>query len=446
MEFNVVPFGLSTSSAALIRALDYAIGDLHDFVIPFVDDLLCISTTFDEHIMHLAKLFDKAVNCNFTLSFKKSHFFREEVTFLGHILTKDGIRPHPDKISVIVNFKEPKNIPQLQSILGFLNFFAKFVKHYAHETIPLLSLLKKGVDYVWDEEKKQTFQRLKLIFAENLVLKFADPLKPYILTTDASEYAIGAMLSQLNNEGDEEIVIFISRTLKGSEKYYFTTEKEMLAVVWALNKLDTYLRGAVGITIRTDHEALIFLRSCRYGNARLRRWALPIQDYDITLEHIPGKRNVVADYLSRHIDDELITQKKEEILVASIINNKGSESLRERFRNLQKFQEQDPKCMTILASLEANDVIPHARFRVIDNVLCKKSPSIKFGFYKVIVPEEVAKPLILEVHETYAHIGKRKVQKVIEEDFFIFRIRPLLSELLDTCDSCQRNKNATIKL
>ena len=92
---------------------------------------------------YLAKLFDKAVICNFTISFKKSHFFREEVTFLGHILKKDGIRPHLDKISVILNFKEPKNIPQLQSFLGFLNFFADFFKHYAHETIPLLSFLKK---------------------------------------------------------------------------------------------------------------------------------------------------------------------------------------------------------------------------------------------------------------------------------------------------------------
>ena len=119
MEFNVVPFGLSTSRAALIRALDYAFGDLYEFVIPFVDELLCISTTFEEDIMYPAKLFDKAVICNFTLSFKKLHFFREEVMFLGHILTKDGIRPHPDKISVIVNFKEPKNIPQLQSFLVF---------------------------------------------------------------------------------------------------------------------------------------------------------------------------------------------------------------------------------------------------------------------------------------------------------------------------------------
>ena len=154
--------------------------------------------------MHLAKLFDVAVSCNFTLSFKKSHFFREEVTFLGHILTKNGIRPHPDKISVIVNFEVPKNVPQLHCFLGFFNFFAKFVRLYAHETTPLLSLLKKGVNYVWDDEMNKTFQRPKWLFTENLVLKFSDPTKPYILTTDASEYAIGAILSQLNNDGDEE--------------------------------------------------------------------------------------------------------------------------------------------------------------------------------------------------------------------------------------------------
>ena len=171
----------------------------------------------------------------------------------------------------------------------------------------------------------------------------------------------------------------------------------MLAVVWAHNKLDTYLRGAVGITIRTDCEALIFLRSCRYGNARLRRWALAIQDYGITLEHIPGKRNVVTDYLSRNIYDEWIIQKKEEILVASILENKGSNNLRELFKNLKNIQETDTKCMPILTALEGEDIILHAHYRVIDNVLCKKSPN---GFYKVIVSEEVAKPLILEIHET----------------------------------------------
>ena len=119
------------------------------------------------------------------------------------------------------------------------------------------------------------------------------------------------MRSQLNNEGEEEIVIFFSRTLMGSEIYYFTTEKEMLAVVWALNKRDTDLREAVGIMTRTDHEALIFLRSCRYGNPRLRRLALAIQDYDLTLEHIPGKRNVVVDYLRRKIDGELLVKRRD---------------------------------------------------------------------------------------------------------------------------------------
>ena len=96
------------------------------------------------------------------------------MTFLGHILTKDGIRPHPDKISVTANFKVSTNVPQLQSFLGFLNFFAKFVRLYAHETIPLLGLLKKGVDYVWDDEMNKIFRRRKWLFAENLIFKFAN--------------------------------------------------------------------------------------------------------------------------------------------------------------------------------------------------------------------------------------------------------------------------------
>ena len=218
------------------------------------------------------------------------------------------------------------------------------------------------------------------------------------------------MLSQLNNDGEEEVVIFVSCTLKGSKIYYFTTEKEMLAVVWALNKLDTYLRGA-------DHEALVFLRSCRYGNARLRRWALDIQDYDLTLEHIPGKRNVVADYFSRNIDDELLVQRKEEILVASIIEDKGSKTLRDLFNNLKILQESDARCTTIFTALRTSSSTHESRYRLIDNILCKKCSN---GFYKIILPETIAKTLILEVHEAYAHIGKRKVQKMIEEDFFIF--------------------------
>ena len=122
------------------------------------------------------------------------------------------------------------------------------------------------------------------------MLKYADPSKPFILTTDASDFAISGALSQINENNEEQVIIFISRILKACEKSYFTTEKEMLAIVYSLVKLEGYLRGAKEIILRTDHAALTFLKTCRFSNARLRRWNLGIQDFNIKPEHIAGEK------------------------------------------------------------------------------------------------------------------------------------------------------------
>ena len=129
-------------------------------------------------------------------------------------------------------------------------------------------MLQKGIKYQWSSDLERAFENIKNLFDENIILN-ADPKRPFILTTDASDYAIAAVLSQIDDVGDEGIVTFVSRTLKGSEFSYFTTEKEMLTIVWALSRLDTYLRGAIKVVVRTNHEALTFLRNCKFNNARL---------------------------------------------------------------------------------------------------------------------------------------------------------------------------------
>ena len=140
-----------------------------------------------------------------------------------------------------------------------------------------------------------------------MMLAYVDKDKPFILRTDASNYAITAILSQLNDKSEEQIVCFISRTLKGSEINYFTSEKKLIAVVWALHKLESYLKGSKKIIVRTDHQAIKFLNTSRFNNARMMRWSLSIQDFNIELEHIEGKRNSSADYLSRqmHLNSNL---------------------------------------------------------------------------------------------------------------------------------------------
>ena len=140
------------------------------------------------------------------------------------------------------------------------------------------------------------FERVKQLFSSNITLYFPDPKKPYYLETDASNYALGAVLYQKNNRQEKEITTLTSRTLKGPELSYFTTEKELLAIVWALQKFRTYLQGD-HIINRTDQMALTFLRTCKFINKCLTRWILAIQDYNITMEHCSGKKNVAADLL-----------------------------------------------------------------------------------------------------------------------------------------------------
>ena len=270
---------------------------------------------------------------------------------------------------------------ELQSFLGFVNFYTKFVRNYSAYTIPLIQLLKKGRQYEWTNELEKAFKDIKDIFDENIILKFADPSRPFILTTDASDFAIAAVLSQIDEQGDEGIITFISRTLKGSECMYFTTEKEMLAIVWALSRLDTYLRGAAKIIVRTDHEALTFLKNCKFNNARLRRWNLAIQDFNLQPEYLPGRKNTVADYLSRQFHD--IPEKTgDDIIIATLLLQKPSRDLIKQMKSVKELQRNDPSIKKICEELQAQST---NRYVSRDGILYK----VGLGKNRIFMPEEI---------------------------------------------------------
>lgn len=215
-EFNVVPFGLKTSVAALVRGLERVIRYVPRTV-TYIDDILCLAEDVPEHLRQVESLLRCLSENNLTLNFEKTQFCRDEVDFLGFVITPRGLQAQPDKLAVIRDFRPPKNIKQLRGFLGFINFYAKFAKNYAQETTPLLPLIRKGARCNWTEEHQEAFDRIKNLFLEVITLANPDPRKPFIVTTDASDFAIGATLSQWNNEGDEEVISFISRTLKGAE-------------------------------------------------------------------------------------------------------------------------------------------------------------------------------------------------------------------------------------
>ena len=368
-----------------------------------MDDTLITSESTTQHLEHLEELLARLERNNLTLNLSKSNFFKKETRFLGFILTTEGIKPDPEKIQEIMEFPSPKNAKQLIGFLGLTNFHSKFSSKHAEETKPLLHLIKKGIPWDWNEDMQKCFNRVKQLFGKSITLYFPDPNETYYLETDASNYALGAILYQKNNKQEKEIITLASRTLKGPELSYFTTEKEFLAIVWALQKFRTYLLGA-HIINRTDHTALTFRKTCKFTNARLTRWILAIQDYDITMEHCPGKENVVADQLSRlHPGKEWENNENITQIRINALKYTSSDELRMDLENIEQLQKADLRINKIIKKIKENEE-DITCFTINKGILGHKTPEGE----QIYLPIKTLKTLISECHRAYGHTGAKK--------------------------------------
>ena len=433
-EFCVTPFGLKTSTAALVRALDFVLNGLGNFYVTFIDDIFCSSENINQHLHHLELLFQRLWENNLTINLEKSHFFRSEVKFLGHILTSTGIKPDPEKIETIQNFSRPRNLKELRGFLGLINFYTKFSKNHAAKIVPLLELLKKGIKWSWDDKTERTFQGIKTLFCSSVLLNYPDIKKLFYLQTDASDLALGAVLFQLDEDGNTCPIVYASRTLKGAELAYYTTEKELLAIVWALQKFRSYVMGGK-IVIRTDHKALIFLKTCKLLSGRLTRWIMAIQDYDISIEHCPGKNNSVADTLSRlsgSEDNQKVNHGNGKIILYALAKRPSS-SLPNQFQNFSQEQKSDPILQQKINEVEEKKTNKYENY---DGLLYLVNGENK----RLCVTKSIIRDLIDECHEMYTHIGPLKVIKMLNEHFYYPKLAKMVRQRLSTCDSCQRNK------
>jgi hypothetical protein len=209
-----------------------------------------------------------------------------------------GMRPSPDKLSAIRNFPVPKTKRNVKQFLGMLNYFRKFVRHFAQIAAPLNALLKKDADFVWTPECQAAFETLIHALVSSDLIQLPDFTKPFVVTTDASDEGIGGVLTQIH-DGIEHVVEFFSRTLKPTEQLMSTFEKEALAAVSAVGRWHHYLEGR-RFLLQTDNSALKWVLTNKTPSLRSRRWAMQLQQYDYEVRHKPGVTNVVADALSRN--------------------------------------------------------------------------------------------------------------------------------------------------
>lgn len=297
-EFRRLPMGLKNSPVTFQRVMEAVLRGLTwKCCLVYLDDVCIFSRTFESHLQHIEEVFKRLKEAGLKLRPNKCKFALRQIKYLGHIISSDGIMPDPEKVSAVQEYPVPQSLKDLRAFLGLSGYYRKFVKDYAKISIPLYALTKKGVKYVWTTNCDSAFQALKLALTSPPLLAYPDYDKHFKVYTDASSFAVGGVLAQDKN-GTERVICYVGRSLKPAERNYGITEKECLALVFTIRKLDCYLRYS-SFTAIVDHSALKWLFSLKEPVGKFARWITFLQGYNFQIEYRPGQVHQNADAISR---------------------------------------------------------------------------------------------------------------------------------------------------
>jgi hypothetical protein len=310
-EFLVMPFGLTNAPATFQTVINNVLRPFLDkFVVVYLDDITVYSNSHEEHIEHLRQVFEALAKHKLYANPAKCVFNKPEVKFCGHIIGNGTVQVMQDKIQAINNWPQPRTVHHIRQFLGLASYYRRFIKNFSQIALPLSDLLKVGESadknkfrhVPWNTSHQLAFERLKAALTSAPVLQQVDPTKPFIIETDASDFAIGACLLQYGEDGKLHPVAYESRKLNEAQIRYPIHEKELLAIKEALLTWHRYVDNGHIITILTDHESLKYMNTIKRPSARLSRWVDEFQAYNLDIKYRPGVKATVPDALSRRPD------------------------------------------------------------------------------------------------------------------------------------------------
>ena len=300
-QWNRLPYGISSASAIFQSVMDDTL-----LGVPMtccrIDDILVSGKNDAEHLINLNNVITRLEMRGFKCKIEKTCFMQREVVYLGHVVSADGIKPVRSKVDSLLAAPEPKNVDQLVSFLGAVNYYRRYLPNMSSIIAPLDRLRAKGVQWKWSTEEQRAFRKLKDLLCSNNVLTFYNPKLPLKLDCDASKGGLGVVLSHIMPSGEERPIEYASRTLSPAERNYSQVDKESLAIVWGVKRMHIYLYGR-SFKLITDHRALVRI----FGDkpipemtaGRVTRWALFLMNYKYEIEYRNTKNHANADMLSR---------------------------------------------------------------------------------------------------------------------------------------------------
>lgn len=431
-HFKRMPFGLRSSPITFSRLMTNLFRRLiGSTLLVYLDDLIIMSQDVQTHFQNLEKVLAKLAEANLKIKLAKCSFLKQKINFLGHTVTPSGITLNESKIIAARDFPTPRTAEAVRQFTGLVGFYRSFIAGFSIIAAPLYKLQRKDEPFVWGEAQDQSFKKLKAALISSPVLRYPDFSKPFTLVTDASDIGLGAALLQTEGHRDHAIA-YASRTLSKEEKNYSATEREALAVVWALKHFkDTIYNYPVHVL--TDHQPLIPLFKNKNPVGKFARYLLTIQEFNPTFGYIPGKQNVVADAFSRHV---AAIQLNYPALDATVVETE---------------QRQDPIWAPVIKFLTKQDTrpihkppVPLKELVMLDNLLCRV---VKLGTAprkccQLVVPAVLVPTVLKIIHDApaSAHPGKDRTLQQGRLKYFWPKMAKEIAHYVDRCLTCLQHK------
>jgi transposase InsO family protein len=470
-KYRVVPFGLTNGPATFQRFINDSFMDcLDDFLTAYLDDLLIYSENELDHELHVRKVLTRLREVGLQADIKKCEFHVRKTKYLGFIVGEDGIEVDPEKISVLKNWQVPNTVRGVQSFLGFCNFYRRFIRNYGRIARPLVKLTRKNVPFKFDEACQKAFRELKNRLLSAPILIHYRPNRATKLETDSSDGVVGAVLSQLYEEDNQwHPVAFFSKTMAPAECNYGIHDKEILAIIRALQEYRAELEGLQReerFDILTDHRALEYFMTTKALNSRQANWAEYLSRFHFMIRYRPGKGNTLADALSRR--EDAVQQQ-------NVVKKEARE------QTLLPAECLDPKILEELAEIDTatGDSLGEARDDVIGPDISSDVPAtlylvdrllqanrthtgldpyrekarsddedwtLKDGLVlfknRLVVPEDdsLKVKLVDEAHKqpSIAHPGKAKTKQLVKARYYWPKMDEYIDRYVKNCHTCRR--------
>ncbi|PIK52013.1 hypothetical protein BSL78_11086 [Apostichopus japonicus] len=438
--FCRLPFGLIVSQDIFQLEMDRILEGCEGAVC-IADDIVIFGRTSEEHDQNLMNLMNTAAQQGLTLNSSKCAIKQTSVDFFGNRYSREGMKPDPKKVADLRTMQTPRNKLELQHFLGLMTYLSHFIHDFSSKAAVLRDLLRKDAEFIWEPHHQVALEKLKQEISESSLLQYFDTSSPVYVQCDASLQGLGAALLQHDQEEKLQPIAFASKALSSTEQRYSCIERELLAIVFGVERFHTYLYGR-SFTVITDHKPLLMImdKPLTAAPPRLQRMLIRLQGYNFSIKHRPGQDNLLADSLSRlpsicnkqaidldlRVDfiqfsskkqDELKQQTKQDTMLSALVEviiTGWPDSIKEVQPDLRQFWSYRDE------------------LTVCDGVILK-------GF-QVVIPKQMQAGILQKLHTS--HLGQQKTKLLARECVYWNNINKDIERMVQSCPACQQQQPA----